>query len=74
MLYYKASQPVPGKGDATVYYECDDNQTVLRYVTHIDGTGEIERVPDHIVKKLYRPEVLRESSQAEFEQYWYQDS
>jgi hypothetical protein len=72
MIYYKTSQPVPGKGDATIYYECDDNQTVLRYVTHIDGTGEIEKVPDPIVKKLYRPEVLHESSQEEFEQYWNQ--
>ncbi|HNZ17060.1 MAG TPA: hypothetical protein PLB67_10085 [Candidatus Hydrogenedentes bacterium] len=72
MRYYKTSQPVPGKGDATIYYECDDDQKVLRYVTHIDGTGELERVADPIVKKLYRPDMLRESSQEEFEQYWNQ--
>ncbi len=72
MVYYKASQPVPGKGSATIYYECDDSQTVMRYVTHIDGTGEVERVEDPIVKKLYRPDVLRDSSKEEFEQYWNQ--
>jgi hypothetical protein len=72
MQYFKTSQPVPGKGDATVYYECDDDQTVLRYVTHIDGTGEIERVEDPIVKKLYRPEFLRESSKEEFDRHWNQ--
>lgn len=73
MVYYKTSQPIPGKGNATIYYECDDAKTVLRYVTHIDGTGEIERVEDPVVKKLYRPETLLEASQKEFERYWNQN-
>ena len=73
MLYFKTSQPIPGKGNATIYYECDDTKTVLRYVTHIDGTGEIERVKDPVVKKLYRPELLLDASQEEFERYWNQN-
>ena len=73
MLYFKTSQPIPGKGNATIYYECDDTKTVLRYVTHIDGTGEVERVEDPVVKKLYRPELLLDASQEEFERYWNQN-
>ncbi len=70
MLYFEMSQPVPGKGDALVMYECDDERKVVRQLTYIEATGEIDRVPDPIVKKLYRPEMLRESSQEKFEQRW----
>lgn len=70
MKYYKASQPIPGKGNAFVYYECSDDQAIVRQLTFIPATGELERVPDPIVKKLYRPEVLEESSKEEFEEYW----
>lgn len=70
MIYLKASQPVPGKGDAVIYYECNDDKRIIRYVTHITATGETERVPDPIVKKLYRPELLAPSSKEEFDQTW----
>ncbi len=70
MLYYKTRQPVPGKGDAWVYYECNDEQRVMRFVTHIPGTNETERVPDPVVKKLYRPESLMESTADEFLARW----
>jgi hypothetical protein len=70
MMYLKASQPVPGKGDAVIYYECEDDQTIVRYVTHIEATGETERVEKPIVKKLYRPELLSESSKEEFDAKW----
>lgn len=70
MIYYKTSQPIPGKGDAWMYYECSDEMKIIRYVTHIPATGETERNSDPIVKKLYRPELLQSSSQSEFEQFW----
>jgi len=70
MIYYKTSQPVPGKGDAWMYYECDDNKRVMRYVMHIPATGECQPVPDPVVRKLYRPELLTDSSQEEFERFW----
>ncbi len=70
MIYCKTSQPIPGKGDAWTFYECTDDQTIVRYVTVIPATGETERVPDPVVKKLYRPELTVDSSQEEFEQYW----
>lgn len=73
MLYFKTSQPVPGKGDALIFYETDDEKTIQRYVTYIPSTGERERVTDPIVKKLYRPEFLMDSSEEEFSQYWGQD-
>jgi hypothetical protein len=70
MLYFKTSQPVPGKGDALVLYECSDDQEVQRQLTYIPATGELEKVPDPVVTRLYRPEVLEESSKEEFESYW----
>ncbi|MBI2434891.1 MAG: hypothetical protein HYV26_18715 [Candidatus Hydrogenedentes bacterium] len=70
MQYFKTAQFVPGKGDAWTYYECDDQQKVLRTLTHIPGTGETTRVPDPIVKKLYRPEILQPAESAEFLTLW----
>jgi hypothetical protein len=70
MIYYKTSQPIPGKGDAWMYYECTDEQRIVRYVTHIPATAETTPVSDPVVKKLYRPESLLPSTQEEFEQYW----
>jgi len=70
MRYWRASQPIPGKGDAFVYYECTDENTIVRFVTYIPATGEVERVPDPVVKKLYRPEFLTESTKEDFERHW----
>ena len=70
MIYLKASQPIPGKGDAWTFYECSDDKRIARYVTYIAVSGETERVADPVVKRLYRPEFLTESSQEEFERYW----
>ncbi|HOH52426.1 MAG TPA: hypothetical protein PLI98_16980 [Candidatus Hydrogenedentes bacterium] len=70
MLYFRTSQFVPGKGDAWTYYECDDSQKVLRQLTHIPETGETTRVPDPIVTRLYRPELLVPASGEEFISLW----
>ena len=70
MLYFKSAQPVPGKGEAWTLYECGDDQTVLRTLTHIPVTGEVTRVPDPIVKKLYRPEMLQPAEAEEFTALW----
>jgi len=70
MQYFKTSQFVPGKGNAWMYYECDDVQKVLRTLTHIPDTGEITRVPDPIVKRLIRPELLQDADGAEFITLW----
>ncbi len=70
MLYFKTSQAVPGKGNAWTYYECQDDKSIVRYVTHITGTDEVECVTDPIIKQFYRPELLEPSSKEEFEQYW----
>jgi hypothetical protein len=70
MQYFKSAQYVPGKGDAWTYYECDANQTVLRQMTHIPGTGETTRVPDPIVKKLMRPDLVQPADEAEFTRLW----
>ena len=70
MQYFKTSQFVPGKGNAWMYYECDDAQKVLRTLTHIPDTGEITRVPDPIVKRLIRPELLQDADGAEFIALW----
>lgn len=70
MLYFKTAQFVPGKGDAWMYYECDDNQKVLRTLTYIPGTNELAKVPDPIVKRLIRPELLEPADGAEFLALW----
>jgi hypothetical protein len=70
MLYFKSAQPVPGKGQAWTFYECDDSRTVLRTLTFIPGTGEVSRVPDPIVKFLYRPELLHDAEAEEFLELW----
>jgi hypothetical protein len=70
MQYFKTSQFVPGKGNAWMYYECDDTQKVLRTLTHIPDTGEITRVPDPIVKRLIRPEILQPAEATEFTTLW----
>ncbi|MCP4642879.1 MAG: hypothetical protein GY851_20695 [bacterium] len=70
MKYFKASQPVPGKGDAWVYYECTDEEAVVRQLTVIPATGESERISDPVVKKLYRREMLQEATEQEFQGHW----
>ncbi len=70
MIYYKSAQPVPGKGDAWTYYECDDEETVQRQLTSIPLSGEITRVPDPVVKKLYRKDLLQPATAEEFLELW----
>ena len=70
MVYFKTSQPIPGKGNAWTYYECTDEKRIVRYVTHIPAVGETQAITDPVVKKLYRPELLMESTLEEFQQYW----
>jgi len=70
MQYFKTSQIVPGKGNAWMYYECDENQKVIRTLTHIPETGEITRVPDPIVKRLIRPEILQDAEAEAFLSLW----
>jgi len=71
--YFKVAQIVPGKGNSWTYYECDDTETVLRTLTHIQETGETTRIADPIVKKLYRPELLTEATADEFLEIWGED-
>lgn len=70
MTYLKGAQPVPGKGLAWMYYEVDDNGRVQRTLTHLPETGEITRVPDPIVRKVYRPEMLEVAAEADFISLW----
>ncbi len=70
MKYFKSSQSIPSKGDSWTYYECDDTEKVLRQLTHIPATGELSRVPDPIVKKLYRRELLSPAEAEEFLTLW----
>jgi len=70
MLYYKVSQPVPGKGDAWVYYECDEKFVIQRQMTHIPASGEIDCIPDPLVKRMTNMAYMETSSKEEFEQYW----
>lgn len=70
MLYYKVSQPVPSKGDAWVYYECDEQFNIQRQMTHIPGTGETDCISNPLVKKMTNMAYMQKSSKDEFDQYW----
>ena len=70
MPYFKSSQIVPGKGYAWTFYELNDTGTVTRQLTWIDGTNEISRVPDPIVKRLMRPEMCEPAEAEEFVSLW----
>ena len=70
MLYYKISQPVPGKGDAWVYYECDDKFSIVRQMTVIPETGEVDCIPNPLVKKMTNMAYMTKSSQEEFDAHW----
>ena len=70
MLYFKTAQFVPGKGDAWMYYECDDDKKVLRTLTYIPATDELTKVPDPIVKRLIKPEILQDAEADEFLALW----
>lgn len=70
MIYFKISQPVPGKGDAWMFYECNDDQSVRRYLTYIPSTGEVDKVAKPFIRKLQQPEMLMRTTQEEFQRYW----
>ena len=70
MRYYKTTQPIPGKGDAWMYSEADDQGVILRTLTYIPATGELEKIPDPVVKFLFQPERLKSATAEEFNQYW----
>ena len=61
---------MPGKCSAWTYYVCDEAGVIQRQLTNIPETGETTRVPDPIVKKLYRPEVLTDATAKEFLGLW----
>ena len=72
MRYLKGAQFVPNKGEAWMVYELDDQMTIQRFLTHIPNTGELTKVDKSPIKKLFRPELLQESSEQEFMQLWNQ--
>ena len=53
-----------------MFYECEDDQTIRRYLTYIPSTRETEKVANPFIKKLQRPEMLMPAEKEEFEQYW----
>lgn len=70
MKYLKTAQFVPNKGEALIFYECEDDFQIRRFVTVIPQTGEREKVDKPVVKKLFRPEMCEEITQEEFNRHW----
>lgn len=73
MKYYMGTQFVPNKGEAQMFYEVNDAEEVQRTVTFITGTEELTKVPDPIVKKLFRKEMLTEVQAEDFNEHWNKD-
>ncbi len=67
--YFKTSQVVPTKGTSYSYYECDEDFEVLRYVTHIPETGDLDQLEVDWTMELRRDGV-EEIDRDEFESYW----
>ena len=70
MKYFRGTQFVPMKGNASMYYETDDDGSVVRFMTVIPSTGEIDATDKPPVKKLFRPEMLDAIEGEEFEHFW----
>jgi hypothetical protein len=70
MPCFKSSMFVPGKGEAWTYAEADEADRVLRTLTYIPATGEISRIPDPVVKILFRKERLTACPAEEFLGLW----
>lgn len=70
MKFYRGWQFVPMKGNAAMYYEVGDDGAVTRFMTVIEEAGEIERMPQPPMKRLFRPELLEEVTAEEFEALW----
>lgn len=70
MKYFKGAQFVPEKGNAWMYYECEDDLRVKRFITHIPETGEVECNAKPVIKRLFRPELLEEIGVEEFNKIW----
>lgn len=70
MRYFKTTQPIPGQGDAFMYYECEDDLRIRRYFTHIPATGQVKKVSNPFVKTLQDPDSLMEATQEEFAAHW----
>ena len=70
MKYFKGAQFVPEKGNAWMYYECEEDLRVKRFVTHIPETNEIDCNEKPVIKRLFRPELLQEINAAEFDEVW----
>jgi hypothetical protein len=68
--YFKTTQFIPGKGEAWMYTEADDKSTIVRTLTWIPSTGELERIPDPVVKFLFKPERLLAATAEEFLGLW----
>ena len=70
MKYFKTPQFIPGKGEAWMYTEADDSDTVTRTMTVIPTTGEVDRIGDPIVKKLFLSPRTQPAEEAEFLKHW----
>ena len=70
MKYFRGIQFVPMKGNASMYYETDDEGNVKRFMTVFPASGEIERMQNPPIKRLFRPELLDVVDAGEFEKHW----
>lgn len=70
MLYFRTFQFIPMKGNATMLYETTEDYSVIRSCTYIPETKELQKFEKPVIKKLFRPEMLEEITQVEFDEIW----
>ena len=69
-LYWKTSQPVPGKGEAWVYYECDEKFNILRHFTYFPMNGEVQCVAKPLVRKMTDMYLMEKADADDFMALW----
>lgn len=70
MKYLYTSQIVPSKGMSYTMYEIEGEDKIIRMLTHIPDAGEIHTYARPPVKKLYKPELCRETDAENFQKLW----
>ncbi|MGM0380478.1 MAG: hypothetical protein ACQEP7_00650 [bacterium] len=72
LVYYKSVEEVPTRGEAVSIYECEpeeDELWVRRFVTHIEESGDYDRLEVDWDMQLCEGDI-EEVSREDFQELW----
>lgn len=70
MRYVKMGMKTPTKGTSYVLYELDENDSIVRMLTHVPASGEIKLHDNLSMKMRFPPDRVSEAAKEEFEYIW----